>query len=181
MAAVGVRSPGQRLAALAEGSNGGVLGGLIRAQAVFQAGKFMGYRIFPGGRTNAAAFGRLGLRPGDLVTAVNGTPLDDPNRANDIMQTLSSAATATVSVQRDGRSQELTLNLETVANQAENASAQGSAAARRSASFGGPLGGSERVLGPPVNVTLPTPPEPGSAEATTIPAEEVPDVPTGEQ
>jgi len=136
-----VQSPAQRLAALAQGSGGGLLGGLIRAQPKLVGGKLAGYTIFPGGRANVTAFTQLGLRPGDMVTAVNGTPLDDPNRANEIMQTLSSSATANITVQRNGQSQDINLNLESVANDAENALAQGSMAERRGGAFGGPQGG----------------------------------------
>jgi general secretion pathway protein C len=115
-------SPGQRLATLAQG-NAAVLGGLVRAQPVFVGTKLSGYRIYPGGRTSVGAFTHLGLRPGDLITGVNGTPLDDPSRANEILQTLSSLASANVTIQRNGQTQELTLNLETVASDAENVAA----------------------------------------------------------
>jgi len=30
---------------------------------------------------------QLGLKPGDLVTAINGTPLDDPQRSQDVFNT----------------------------------------------------------------------------------------------
>jgi general secretion pathway protein C len=115
-------SPGQRLQTLAQG-NAAVLGGLVRAQPVFVGTKLSGYRIYPGGRTSVGAFTHLGLRPGDLITGVNGTPLDDPARANEILQTLSSLASANLTIQRNGQSQELTLNLETVASDAENVAA----------------------------------------------------------
>ena len=115
-------NPGQRLAALVQG-NGALMGGLVRAQAVFSGSKLSGYRIYPGGRASIGAFTRLGLRPGDLITAVNGTPLDDPNRGSEILDTLSSSASASVTVQRNGQSVDLNLNLETVASDAENLSA----------------------------------------------------------
>jgi membrane-associated protease RseP (regulator of RpoE activity) len=54
---------------------------------------------------------QLGLRPGDLITAVNGTTLDDPARALEIMQTLSSSGSASVTVTRNGSSLEVNLNL----------------------------------------------------------------------
>lgn len=141
--ASGALNPGQRLAALAQ-ANGALLGGLVRATPVINpsGGKFSGFRIFPGGRASIASFTQLGLRPGDLVTAVNGTQLDDANRGNEILQTLSSASSATLTVLRNGQSQELNLNLETVASEAENAAAQSAATARRGGAFGGPAAGS---------------------------------------
>jgi general secretion pathway protein C len=128
LASDGGLNAGQRIANFAQG-NGALLGGLVRAQPVFVGSKLTGYRIYPGGRASVGAFTHLGLRPGDLITGVNGTPLDDPNRANEILQTLSSSATANVTVLRNGQSQEITLNLETVANDADSAAA----AARRNA------------------------------------------------
>jgi general secretion pathway protein C len=135
-----IQSPGQRLAALAQNSDGALLGGLVRAQPVFTGGKLSGYRIFPGGRATSASFNQLGLRSGDMITAVNGTPLDDPSHANDILQTLSSSASATVSVLRNGQQQELNLNLETVATDAERAVAEGTANQQRGGAFAAPVG-----------------------------------------
>jgi len=167
-----MQSPGQRLAALAQNGGGALLGGLIRAQAVFSGGKLSGYRIFPGGRTNMASFTQLGLRPGDLVTAVNGTPLDDPNRANDILQTISSAGSANVTVQRNGQSQDISLNLETIANDAENAAAQGAISDRRGGAFGGPVGAGSGIPGMRGSVIAPAPSPP--ADNGIVPAPEEP-------
>jgi len=171
-----VQSPAQRLAALAQGNGGGALmGGLVRAQAVFAGGKLTGYRIFPGGRTSVSAFTQLGLRPGDLVTAVNGTGLDDPTRANEILQTLSSAANADLTILRNGTSQNLNLNLETVVNDAENAAAQSAAAERRGGAFGGPPGGN-RFPGLGGTVGGAAPVDPGNAAPPADePAERAPD------
>jgi general secretion pathway protein C len=130
-------NPAQRLAALAQG-NGALLSGLVRAQAVFVGSKLSGYRIYPGGRASIGAFTQLGFRPGDLITAVNGTPLDDPNRGSEILDTLSSSASATVTVQRNGQTMDLNLNLESVASDAENMSI---GAARHAGSVGMMQGG----------------------------------------
>jgi general secretion pathway protein C len=76
-----------------------------------------GFRVYPG--ANRQAFARMGLRPGDLVTAVNGTPLTDKDRASEIFNTLSSSSEARVSVTRNGRQQELVLNIAQIAAEAE--------------------------------------------------------------
>lgn len=105
--------PPSRLAAAA--SNPTLLAGLVRVQPVFSQGKLTGYRIFPGsGKGGASAFSQLGLRAGDLIEAVNGTPLDDAARAMEVLQTLGSSATATITVSRGGASQEVNLNLATL-------------------------------------------------------------------
>jgi general secretion pathway protein C len=97
--------------------NPGVLESVIRPQPVFAAGRLSGYRVYPG--PNAQAFRGLGLRPGDLVTAIDGTPLDDPSRSEEIFRTLGSSSEARVTVVRDGRKQDLDLNLTRIASQAE--------------------------------------------------------------
>ncbi|MGC4028060.1 MAG: type II secretion system protein GspC [Steroidobacteraceae bacterium] len=95
----------------------GIIGEIIRPQAVMADGKQRGYRVYPG--PNQQAFNRLGLRPGDLVTAINGTTLDDPNRGGEVFSTLASVAEARITVVRNGSSQDLALNLADVANEAE--------------------------------------------------------------
>lgn len=95
-------------------ANADVLAGLLRVQPVFTQGRLSGYRIFPGGARGNQAFMELGLKPGDLITAVNGTTLDDPARALEIMQTLSSSGSASVTVMRNGASLEVNLNLANV-------------------------------------------------------------------
>lgn len=152
-----MQSPAQRLQALAQRGGGALLGGLINATQVRDGAKITGYRIFPGGSTNVRAFTQLGLHPGDLVTAVNGTPLDDPNRAEEILQTLSSAGNANVTVLRNGQSVDLNLNLESIANDAENAAAQAAVSERRGGAFGGPVGAGNGIPGMRGSVIAPAP------------------------
>lgn len=97
--------------------NPGILGQVIQRQAVFADGKLRGMRVYPG--PNAAAFSRLGLRPGDLVVAINGSRLDDQTRSNEIFGTLANSAEAHITVARNGAEQDLLLNLAEVANEAE--------------------------------------------------------------
>ena len=73
--------------------------------------------LYPG--ANRQAFARLGLRAGDLVTAINGTPLDDKDRAQEIFGTLSSSTEARVTIRRANRQQDLVLNLAQVAAEAD--------------------------------------------------------------
>jgi general secretion pathway protein C len=95
----------------------GVIGQVMRPQPVFAGGKMRGFRVYPG--SNRQAFARIGLRAGDLVTAINGTPLDDKDRAQEIFSTLNSSTDARVSVTRNGRQQELVLNIAQIASEAE--------------------------------------------------------------
>jgi general secretion pathway protein C len=67
-----------------------------------------GYRVYPG--RNRQQFAKLGLQPGDLVLSINGTPLDDPQRGMEIFNTMGASDRVTVTVERNGQPQELSLN-----------------------------------------------------------------------
>ena len=95
----------------------GLIADIMRPTPVLVDGKQRGYRVYPG--RNRQAFTRLGLRPGDLVIAINGTPLDDPSRGPEIFRTLGSSSEAHVTVMRNGQQQDLNLNLAQVAQEAE--------------------------------------------------------------
>lgn len=90
-------------------SNPSALGQLLRAQPVFTNGVQKGYRVYPA--RDRLQFTRLGLQPGDLITAVNGTPLDDPNRSNEILNTMTSSSSVNVTIERNGAVQQLTLDI----------------------------------------------------------------------
>lgn len=81
---------------------------VVRPQPVFANGVQRGYRVYPG--RDRKQFANLGLQPGDLVTSVNGTPLDDPSRGMEIFNSLNSAAQVSVTIERNGQSQQLSLN-----------------------------------------------------------------------
>jgi general secretion pathway protein C len=89
-------------------SNPTALTEIIRPQPVFANGVQRGYRVYPG--RNRQQFSKLGLQPGDLVLAINGTPLDDPQRGMEIFNTIGASGEVMVTVERNGQSQELTLN-----------------------------------------------------------------------
>jgi general secretion pathway protein C len=83
-------------------------GDLLRPQPVFSGGSLRGYRVYPG--RNRAQFARLGLQPGDLVMAVNGAALDDPNRGLEILRGVGQGSTVTLSVERGGQQQQITID-----------------------------------------------------------------------
>ncbi len=98
---------------------------IMRPQPVFTNGQQRGYRVYPG--RNRQQFTRLGLRPGDLVMSINGTPLDDPQRGMEIFRSISSADQVRVTVERNGKPQELVLNMAQIADELpeDQASAEG--------------------------------------------------------
>ena len=98
--------------------NPSLLNTVLRAVPSYdsRAGRLRGFRIYPG--TDARAFASLGLRPGDLVTAIDGTPLDDPQRGQMIFDTLQTSPQALVTVDRGGQTLSLTLNIAKVTAEA---------------------------------------------------------------
>ncbi|MEO8016664.1 MAG: type II secretion system protein GspC [Pseudomonadota bacterium] len=95
----------------------GLIGQVMRPQPVFAGGQMKGFRVYPG--ANRQAFARMGLRAGDMVTAINGTPLNDKDRAQEIFGTLASSTDARVTITRNGRQQDLVLNIAQIAAEAE--------------------------------------------------------------
>jgi general secretion pathway protein C len=101
--------------------NPGAITEIIRPQPVFANGQQRGYRVYPG--RNRTQFTKLGLMPGDLVTAINGTPLDDAARGMEILQTMNSATDVTVTVERNGQTTQININNAEVAADAAAAAA----------------------------------------------------------
>jgi general secretion pathway protein C len=81
----------------------------IRVQPANVGGQLKGYRVYPG--KDRSAFSAAGLRPGDLVTSVNGVQLDDPAKALQLLGDLSQAGQVNLVVERGGQSQNISINL----------------------------------------------------------------------
>jgi general secretion pathway protein C len=81
---------------------------IIRPQPVFAGGQQKGYRVYPG--RNRAQFARLGLMPGDLVTAVNGAPLDDPSQSLESLRSVGTGSPVMLTVERNGQVQQITVD-----------------------------------------------------------------------
>jgi general secretion pathway protein C len=96
----------------------GILDQVMRTVASYDnvAGKLRGFRAYPG--RNRAIFAKLGLKPGDLVTAINGQELDDPQHSQEVFNTIQTSDSVNVTVERGGQKQELSLNIAQVAAQA---------------------------------------------------------------
>lgn len=81
---------------------------ILRPQPVFAGGQQRGYRVYPG--RNRSQFAKLGLMPGDLVTAVNGTPLDDPNRGLETLRGVGAGSPVVLTIERNGSTQQVTVD-----------------------------------------------------------------------
>jgi general secretion pathway protein C len=82
----------------------------IRVQPASSGGQLRGYRIYPG--RDRSAFNAVGLRPGDLVTQVNGIQLNDANTALQMLGQLSQASSISVLVDRGGQQQVVNVNFD---------------------------------------------------------------------
>ena len=119
----------------------GLIGQIMRPQPVFAGGEMKGFRVYPG--ANRQAFARMGLRAGDTVTAINGTPLNDKDRAQEIFGTLASSTDARVTITRNGRQQDLVLNIAQITAEAERLGSGGDGNIPVESGAGEPVPGNE--------------------------------------
>lgn len=81
----------------------------IRVQPIAGESGVRGYRVYPG--PERGAFNAAGLKPGDVVTAINGMPLNDPGQALQLLQSLSTASSLNLAVERNGATQSVNLSV----------------------------------------------------------------------
>jgi type II secretory pathway component PulC len=77
----------------------------IDDQPVMTGGKFHGFRI--AGLRDASFWAGVDLKPGDVVTAVNGMPIERPEQAQTALESLEAAKELRVAFDRDGQPHEL--------------------------------------------------------------------------
>jgi general secretion pathway protein C len=82
----------------------------LRVQPVNTGGGLSGYRIYPG--RDRTVFSAAGLRPGDVVTSVNGVALNDPARSLQMLSELSQSSQINLTVDRGGQPQNFSLSFE---------------------------------------------------------------------
>lgn len=84
--------------------------GLVNVRPYSKDGQLIGYRIRPG--RDRSLLRRFGLRSGDIVTSVNGVPMNNPVKALEVLRDLSSATQLTVDIQRNGTPQSFTFQIQ---------------------------------------------------------------------
>ena len=79
---------------------------VLDTHPVFLAGKFHGFRVaeLRGGPED---WGGIDLKPGDVVTSVNGFPIERPEQAIEAFQSLSVASELRVDLEREGEQRSL--------------------------------------------------------------------------
>jgi len=82
----------------------------VRAMPVMEQGKLTGYRIYPAG--NPSMFNQMGLKPGDVVTSVNGIPLTDPAQSMRILASVKTADQVSITLLRNGQSMTQVLQMQ---------------------------------------------------------------------
>ncbi len=82
---------------------------VIRPAPYQEDGEMVGFRIFPGQMRDA--FHQLGLRPGDIVTAVNGQSLDSPAAGMELMQELQDATSVELTIRRNDEQTTVNISL----------------------------------------------------------------------
>jgi C-terminal processing protease CtpA/Prc len=73
--------------------------------------------VYPG--RNRAQFSGLGLQPGDLVMAVNGAALDDPNRGLETLRGIGQGGAVNLTIERGGQQQQVTIDPSAAMQQAQ--------------------------------------------------------------
>ncbi|TNF29413.1 MAG: PDZ domain-containing protein, partial [Deltaproteobacteria bacterium] len=76
-----------------------------RVVPAYRDGAYHGIKLV--GVRSGSLFRALGLRSGDVVTAVNGQPIDSPARGLELYDALQSASDITVRIERHGRDETL--------------------------------------------------------------------------
>jgi general secretion pathway protein C len=82
----------------------------VQIVPVLDGGKLTGVRLSAG--ADAALINQIGLRPGDIVTSVNGMAVDSLSRGQDIMSSLKNSSSVRVTVLRDGKPTDVTVGLQ---------------------------------------------------------------------
>lgn len=101
----------------ATASTDDVFSDFVRPAPVFAGSTVTGYRVYPG--RNGAVFFQMGLRPGDIITSMDGEPLDDPTAAADMFRSLATGDQANAQILREGKTVEITLDGSVIAKEHE--------------------------------------------------------------
>lgn len=107
-------------AALADavGEAAAVIGEHMTVAAQMENGEMIGFRIQP--RGDGQVFSQLGLEPGDVLTQVNGLPLNDLRNTSEVIQALSETQQANVTIRRNGVDQAMVIDMGQIERLAES-------------------------------------------------------------
>jgi general secretion pathway protein C len=83
---------------------------LLNPAPAYQDGKLVGFRLRP--TKNRHLLRRNGILRNDIVTSVNGIPLNDPSNSFQVLQQLTSTENIQLTILRNGQEKNVSLNLE---------------------------------------------------------------------
>jgi type II secretion system protein C len=85
-----------------------ILTDYIRPSPVYDGDTLVGFQVYPGAK--AGPFTQMGLQPGDLITEIDGAPLNDPAIAWDIFHQLAEGSAISATVKRKETAQSISLD-----------------------------------------------------------------------
>ena len=89
-------------------ANPAILPRLFQTEPVYQEGRLAGFRLHPGQEDGLLQ--RFGFEANDLVTSLNGIPLDEPGKMFELLRNLRNVRTLSVEVSRQGRTENIVLH-----------------------------------------------------------------------
>lgn len=80
---------------------------IARPEPVFENNHMVGFRLNPG--RDHGALQAYGLQPGDVVTEINGQPLDNVAKSMQMLQRMDDSKSITLTIKRNGQTQQVQL------------------------------------------------------------------------
>jgi hypothetical protein len=80
----------------------------IRPSPVFDGEQIVGYQVYAGAKTGP--FYQMGLMQGDVITAIDGSPLEDSSSAWEMLRGLTDGAVLSATIKRNGKILDVTLD-----------------------------------------------------------------------
>jgi len=105
----------------------------VRPSPVYDGETLRGYEVYPGPRSGV--FARLGFQPGDVVTSINGAPLNEPSQAMELLRQIMRGVAVAATVERKSIARRITVDGALISADQESVKA-----AVASQMAGGPIG-----------------------------------------
>jgi type II secretion system protein C len=99
----------------------------LRPNPVYEGDAFVGIEVYAGSR--AALFSRLGFQGGDIITAIDDAPMNDPQAATEALHQLASGIGGVVTVKRKGRTERFAIDGMLVTEELQDAASANAIAA----------------------------------------------------
>jgi general secretion pathway protein C len=93
---------------MAKATNSEPITDYLRPSPVYDGATLRGFEIYAG--RNATPFGRMGLKSGDIITSLEGTPLSNPAQAFELFGQLMDGVALSATLIRQGKIESVTLD-----------------------------------------------------------------------